>query len=110
MGDGETGGWGLGAGKADAPVVRTEETDADLIYEPIWSFNPAEEKKAFEKFIAGVMEPRHQYPDMHIYHYSQYEPTAIRHLAGRHGVCTNEVDELFFVDLLRVVRQGLRAC
>ncbi|SRR5258705_8354316 len=96
-------------GSGDA-AVRTEETDADLIYEPIWSFNPAEEKKAFEKFIAGVMERRHQFPDMHVYHYSQYEPTAIKHLAGRHGVCTNEVDELFFVDLLRVVRQGLRAC
>jgi hypothetical protein len=95
------------------PVVRSEETDADLTYEPIWSFNPAEEKKAFEKFIAGVMKRRRQYPDMHVYHYAAYEPTAIKHLAGRHGVCTDEVDELLraevFVDLFRVVRQGLRA-
>ena len=56
---------------------------------------------------------RQQYPDMHIYHYSAYEPTAIKHLAGRHGVCTDEVDELLraevFVDLFRVVRQVLRA-
>src|SRR6185369_472145 len=69
--------------------------------------------KAFERFIAGVMERRRKYPDMHIYHYSAYEPTAIKHLAGRHGVCTDDVDELLraevFVDLYRVVRQGARA-
>src|SRR6266542_6934638 len=59
------------------------------------------------------MERRRQYPGMHIYHYAPYETTAIKHLAGRHGICTDEVDELLragvFVDLFRVVRQGLRA-
>ena len=90
-----------------------EESDVTLSYEARWAFNPAEEKKAFEGFIDSVMERRRQYPDMHIYHYSAYEPTAIKHLAGRHGVCTDQVDELLraevFVDLYRVVRQGLRA-
>src|SRR5260370_7967384 len=79
----------------------------------MWSFSRAEEKRAFEKFIGSVMERRRQYPDMHIYHYAPYEPTAIKHLAGRHGICTDDVDELLraevFVDLFRVVRQGLRA-
>jgi uncharacterized protein len=50
---------------------------------------------------------------MHIYHYASYEPPAIKHLAGRHGTCVDEVDQLLragaFVDLYRVVRQGLRA-
>jgi hypothetical protein len=50
---------------------------------------------------------------MHIYHYAPYEPTAIKRLAGRHGTCVDEVDELLragmFVDLYRVVRQSLRA-
>src|SRR6266536_2022989 len=59
------------------------------------------------------MERRRQYPGMHIYHYAPYETTAIKHLSGRHGICTDEVDELLragvFVDLFRVVRQGLRA-
>ena len=90
-----------------------EQADVTLSYEAIWAFNPAEEKKAFERFIAGVMERRRKYPDMHIYHYSAYEPTAIKHLAGRHGVCTDHVDELLraevFVDLYRIVKQGLRA-
>jgi uncharacterized protein len=90
-----------------------EESDVTLSYQAMWAFDPAEEKKAFEKFIAGVMERWRQYPDMHIYHYSAYEPTAIKHLAGRHGVCTDQVDELLraevFVDLFRIVKQGLRA-
>jgi uncharacterized protein len=84
-----------------------------VTYEAIWSFEPKAEKRAFVEFMERVKRIRAQYPDMHIYHYSAYEPTAIKHLAGRHGVCTDEVDELLraevFVDLYRVVRQGLRA-
>ena len=82
-------------------------------YEAIWSSNRSEEKKAFETFMAGVMERWRQNPAMHIYHYAPYEPTAVKRLAGRHGTCVDEVDELLragvFVDLYRVVRQGLRA-
>lgn len=59
------------------------------------------------------MERRRQDPGMHIYHYAPYEPTAIKHLAGRHGIFIDELDELLrarvFVDLYRVARQGLRA-
>ncbi|MEK6280734.1 MAG: TM0106 family RecB-like putative nuclease [Acidobacteriota bacterium] len=91
----------------------TNEDDSKVIYDVIWSFNPAEEKKAFESFIAKVMVRWQQYPDMHIYHYAPYETTAIKHLSGRHNVCADEVDQLLraqvFVDLHRVVRQGLRA-
>ncbi|MGI8732796.1 MAG: TM0106 family RecB-like putative nuclease [Pyrinomonadaceae bacterium] len=82
-------------------------------YETIWSFDPAAEKQAFLKFLDRVKELRHRYPDMHVYHYAPYEPTAIKHLSGRHGVGTDDVDELLraevFVDLYRVVRQSLRA-
>ena len=82
-------------------------------YEALWSFERAGEKKAFEKFISTVMERWRRYPDMHIYHYAPYEPSAIKRLAGRHGACVDEVDQLLragaFVDLYRVVRQGLRA-
>ena len=73
----------------------------------------AEERKAFEAFIEKVMDRWQHDPSMHIYHYAPYEPTAIKRLAGRHGTCVDEVDELLragiFVDLFRVVRQGLRA-
>jgi predicted RecB family nuclease len=83
------------------------------VYETLWSFTRSEEKKAFESFIARVMERWRQHPAMHIYHYAPYEPTAIKRLVGRHGICVDEVDELLragvFVDLYRAVRQGIRA-
>ena len=82
-------------------------------YEALWSFTRSEEKKAFETFIANVMERWRRNPEMHIYHYAPYEPTAIKRLVGRHGTCVDEVDELLragvFVDLYRAVRQGIRA-
>jgi len=71
------------------------------------------EKEVFERFVDFVMERLERYPDMHIYHYAQYEPTALKRLMGRHATREDEVDRLLrgkvFVDLYRVVRQGLRA-
>jgi predicted RecB family nuclease len=94
-------------------VTLVEGPDGGPVYQALWSFDRAREKEAFERFIAGVMERRRQYPNMHVYHYAAYEPTAIKRLAGRHGSCVDEVDQLLragaFVDLYRVVRQGLKA-
>jgi predicted RecB family nuclease len=94
-------------------VTLPEDRAARPAYESLWSFDREEEKKAFETFIAKVMDRWRQNPDMHIYHYAPYEPTAIKRLAGRHGICVEDVDQLLragvFVDLYRVVRQGLRA-
>ena len=94
-------------------VLLAEQSGIQPEYRPLWSFAPAEEKKAFEQFIAMVMERWNRYPGLHIYHYAPYEPAAIKRLAGRHGVCADEVDRLLragsFVDLYRVVRQALRA-
>jgi uncharacterized protein len=87
--------------------------DVEPRYEALWSFNRTEERKGFEAFITRIMVRWQQDPAMHIYHYAPYEPTAIKRLAGRHGVCVDEVDELLraevFIDLYQIVRQGLRA-
>ncbi len=52
-------------------------------------------------------------PNLHIYHYAPYEPTALKRLMGRYGTREDEVDDLLrggmLVDLLRAVRQSLRA-
>ena len=52
-------------------------------------------------------------PDLHVYHYAPYEPTALKRLMGRYGTREAEVDRLLregvLVDLLRAVRQSLRA-
>jgi predicted RecB family nuclease len=95
-------------------IVTLPENSGDApTYETLWSFTRSEEKKAFEAFIAKVMERWRRNPEMHIYHYAPYEPTAIKRLVGRHGTCVDEVDELLraevFVDLYRSVRQGIRA-
>ena len=49
---------------------------------------------------------------MHVYHYAPYEPTAIKRLMERHATREDEVDRLLrggvFVDLYRVVKQGVR--
>ena len=53
------------------------------------------------------------YPDLHVYHYAAYEITALKRLMGRYGTREDELDDLLrrgvFVDLLKVVRNGLRA-
>ena len=91
----------------------SDDKPGRLTYEPAWAMNPAEEKRAFEKFIKAVTERRQQYPDMHIYHYGAYEETAIKRMAGQHSICVDEVDELLrgevLVDMFRAVKQGLRA-
>ncbi len=85
----------------------------DPAYEALWALTRAEEKNAFETFMAKVTERWSQNPGMHVYHYAPYEPTAIKRLAGRYGTCVDDVDELLragvFVDLYRAVRQGIRA-
>src|SRR5262245_8371881 len=49
---------------------------------------------------------------MHVYHYAQYEITALKRLMGRYGTRENELDDLLrrevFVDLYKVVRNGVR--
>src|SRR5207245_7656721 len=52
-------------------------------------------------------------PPLHVYHYAPYEPTALKRLMGRYGTREDEVDRLLrggaLVDLLRAVRQSMRA-
>lgn len=71
------------------------------------------ERKAFEDLIDLIMDRLKQDPNLHIYHYAPYEPTAVRRLMGRYGTREDEVDGLLrggvFVDLYRAVRQGVRA-
>ena len=95
-------------------------TEDEPTFYSFWSINqdnntvtPAGEKRAFEQFIDFAIERLEADPDLHIYHYAPYEPTAVKRLAGRHGTREEEVDRLLrgevFVDLYRAVRQGIRA-
>ena len=82
-------------------------------YDGCWALDQTAEKRAFERFIDRVMARWREYPGFHIYHYGAYETTAVKRLMSRYATREEEVDRLLrgrvFVDLHRVVRQGLRA-
>jgi predicted RecB family nuclease len=110
-------------------IVDTAEVDAAGAprYRQFWAYDRAGEKRAFEALIDFITERRRERPGLHVYHYNHYEPTSVDHLSelhetrqeavgrlmGRFATREDEVDELFrlgvFVDLYRVVRQGLQA-
>jgi uncharacterized protein len=110
-------------------VVDCAQTDdqGHPMYHAFWSFERASEKRAFEQLVDFISERRRHHPDLHVYHYNHYEPTSIEHLSelhetredvvgrlmGRFAIREEDVDNLFrgrvFVDLYRVVRQGIRA-
>ena len=94
-------------------------SDIDGTFHAFWSrddegaFTHAGERRAFERFMDFVLDRLARDPDLHVYHYAPYEPTALKRLMGRYGTREEEVDHLLrrgvLVDLLRVVRQSLRA-
>ncbi|MCC6174462.1 MAG: TM0106 family RecB-like putative nuclease, partial [Chloroflexi bacterium] len=101
-------------------VIELGRTDAagQPTFHALWAIEggtvtPAAERRAFEEFIDLVVDRRASDPQLHVYHYAPYEPTAVKRLAGRHGTREEEVDQLLragvFVDLYRAVRQGIRA-
>ncbi|MGH2428962.1 MAG: TM0106 family RecB-like putative nuclease [Candidatus Limnocylindria bacterium] len=77
-----------------------------------WAHTRAEEKVAFERFIDFVMDRWRADPAMHVYHYASYERGRMGMLSTRHATREEEVDKLLtagvFVDLYKVVRQGVR--
>lgn len=89
------------------------DAQVGLEYRCVWALDRPKERSAFEAFIDFVMDRWKTYPDMHVYHFSPYEPGAIKRLTGRHGTREAEVDKLLraerFVDLLAVTREGLLA-
>src|SRR5439155_14520067 len=82
-------------------------------YQPFWAHDRDGERRAFEEFVDLVIERRQAFPDLHVYHYATYEPSTLARLMGAHATREEEIDEFLrgeiFVDLLQVVRQGVRA-
>lgn len=82
-------------------------------YEALWAKDRDAERAAFERFVNWVVERRRHHPSLHIYHYAEYERTALTRLMGEHGTHEAEIDDLLrgqvLVDLYRVTRQALRA-
>lgn len=84
-----------------------------LIYKNQWATNKVEERKAFEAFMNFVTSRWKQFPNLHIYHFAPYEPSAIKRLTSNHAVYEQAVDELLraerFIDLHMVFKEALLA-
>jgi predicted RecB family nuclease len=82
-------------------------------YRGDWAVSREGEKRAFETFVDFAMARWKEYPDLHIYHYAPYEPSALKRLMGRYASREEEIDRMLrgglFVDLYQVVRQAIRA-
>lgn len=83
------------------------------MYEKLWAKNQSEEKLEFQKFIGFVKTRLKKYPNLCIYHYAPYEPSAMKRLMHKHATCEQEVDMLLrglrFIDLYSVVKETLIA-
>ena len=79
----------------------------------LWAHDRAAERRALEAFVDLVHERLARHPDLHIYHFGAYEPSAVKRLMGEYGTREAEVDELLrrgiFVDLYTIFRQAIRA-
>ncbi len=81
-------------------------------FKAFWAHDRQQERKAFEDFVDFVGERLRRHPDLHIHHYAHYEPTALKRLMTSHGTREAQLDDLLrgekFVDLYKVVREGIR--
>lgn len=81
-------------------------------FSAIWAHTREDEPVALAEVLRLFDEHLRRHPDAHIYHYNHYEVTALKRLASRDGVGEGILDQLLreqrFVDLYRVVQQGIR--
>ena len=87
--------------------------DGAPAYNGTWALDSAAEKGAFEGFVDFVMQRWRRSPDLHVYHFGAYEPSALKRLTGRYATRQEEIDQILraglLVDLYGVVRQSLQA-
>ncbi len=84
----------------------------DGLFHDWWAHTSDQERQAFCGFIDWAYARWQADPNMHIYHYANYEVAALRRLMGRYGSREAEVDMLLrhevCVDVYAVVRHGVR--
>ncbi len=84
-----------------------------LQYESRWALDRAAERSSFANVIDTFMDRQAQFPEMHIYHFGAYEPSAVKRLMMRYASKEEEVDRLlrggFFVDLHTILKQTVIA-
>jgi len=90
----------------------TEIVNGVPVHHAFWAHDRSQEKLAFEGLIDLIMDRLARDPNLHVYHYAAYEPTALKRLMGTYASREAEIDRLLrggvLVDLYKVVRQSLR--
>ena len=97
-------------------VVEAPDSNAPADAEPVFrsfvAHSRDEERVALLGFLDYVAQRRSTWPDMHIYHYADYERAALKRLVGMHGVGEDQVDDLLraglLVDLYKYVGKSIR--
>lgn len=81
-------------------------------YRVEWAHDEASERAAYDRLVAHIRERRAAFPDMHVYHYSHAETSMLSGIAAPDPEEIEAFEDLVasrvFVDLYKVVRQGLR--
>lgn len=86
-------------------------SDAQGHFDYVWADNRTDEAKAFEVFMQDALDRQVKFPGAKIYHYANYEQTALKKLAERTGLFREEVATLLdtgvLVDLYKTVKSSL---
>lgn len=84
-----------------------------LVYQGQWATDRKEERISFSEFMQFLIARWNRYPNMYVYHFAPYEPTAIKRLSRVHAVFEKEVDDFLraerFIDLHSVFKEALLA-
>ncbi len=86
--------------------------DGSAEYHERWAFDRRQERNAFESLMDDLTERRVRDPDLHVYHFGDYEASALKRLMGRYATREDELDRWLrgerLVDLHRVTTQSVR--
>jgi predicted RecB family nuclease len=86
--------------------------DGEPRFTAYWAHDRQAEKRAFEAAVDFITARLESHPDAHVYHYANYEETALKRLAMVHGTREAQLDDLLrgrkLVDLYMVVREGVQ--
>jgi predicted RecB family nuclease len=86
--------------------------DGQPRFAALWAHDRQAEKRVFEEAIDFIAARLEKHPDAFVYHYANYEESALKRLAMIHGTREAEVDDLLrrrkLVDLYKVVREAIR--
>ncbi len=86
--------------------------DGEPRFTAYWAHDREAERRAFEAAMDFIATRLEAHPDAFVYHYANYEETALKRLAMVHGTREVQLDDMLrrrkLVDLYKVVRESVR--